>query len=463
MADKYDLLIIGAGPGGYVAASRAGLHGLKTLIVEDRALGGTCLNWGCIPAKAMIEAAARVETVEAAGDFGVNVKGFDFDYAKAVERTHKVVDRLTRGVGGLMKARKVEVAMGVASFTGENAAKVVPNDGGDAREVRFDKCIIATGSMPNKPGFLPWDDKRVMTTDEVFDWTEKPSKVVVLGGGVIGCEFVSMFSGMGFEVAVVEMMDRLLPMLDTEMGKAMKKAFKKRKVTVKTGAKLESVDTKGKTLTCKLDSGDTLEGDILLVSVGRHANTDKLNLEAAGLSPNDRKVIGVNEYAQTSKPHIYAIGDVNGLWQLAHVASHQGLVAVDHIRGGTRRIDNDTVPDCIYTHPQAAEVGLSEEAAREAGYEAHSAKFQFAANGRALTAGHDEGYVKIVGVKRTGRILGAQIVGPETTELIAPIAVAMRNQLTVKELAHTIFAHPTLSEAVMEAAENFLGEGVHSV
>ncbi len=457
--DTYDLVIIGGGPGGYVAALRAA-ETMNVLLVEDRQLGGTCLNWGCIPAKTFIETSHIAVRAGRAREFGLKEMSPEVDMPALVKRKQKVVKTLVGGIAGLMKKRKVEVVTGRASFVDAKTIEITPAEG-EPRKVRTEKTIIATGSRPVRPGFLPWDDKRVMTSYEIFDWTEKPESVMILGAGIIGCEFVSLYANLGINVTVVEMMDRVLPTMAPEVGKEMTKAFKKAGVKVLTGKKLEGIDTSGDKLLCKVEGTDDVESDIALIAIGRKPYTEGLGLENTDVVVAEDGSVQINEYAQTAVASIYAIGDVNGHWPLAHAASHQGLVAVEHMQGGTRTIDDDYVPACIFTDPQIGAVGMNEQQATEAGYDVHTATFPFQASGRALTEGATEGFVKLVGVKRTGRILGCQIVGAQATELVQVATVAIRNQLTVTELAHTVFPHPTLSETIMEAAEGFLGHGIH--
>ncbi len=465
MAGTYDVVIIGSGPGGYVAAIRAAQLGLKTAIVEaDDRLGGTCLLRGCIPTKSMLESAELADKARKAADFGVNVGEVSVDLPRVLKRKAKVVQQNAGGVAFLMKKNKIEVCHGFGTLAGAGKVKVTAADGAervlDARNV-----ILATGSAPRHiPGMEIGGP--VVTSDELLDLEEMPSHLLVLGAGAVGVEFASVFRSFGCEVTVVELMDRLVPAEDADVSKEFEKVFSRRGIKVHTSTKLASVDIVDGGVRARLEKEgkkpQSVSASHLLVAVGRRPVT-----EAVGLSSTKVKVergfIHVDEFQRTGEPGVYAIGDiVAGTAQLAHLASAEGVLAVEHIAGlNPQPIDHGQVPGCTYSQPEVGSIGLTEQQARDAGHEVKVGTFPFSAIGKAKIIGSTAGFVKIVAEAKYNEILGVHIIGPHATDLIAEAGPLLKLECTVDELARIIHAHPTLSEAVVEAAHATLGHALH--
>ncbi|WP_216897078.1 dihydrolipoyl dehydrogenase [Nocardia alni] len=476
---EFDLLVIGGGPGGYVAAIRAAQRGLSVGLVEKERPGGVCLNWGCIPTKAMLRSAEVFQTVTAAADFGVYADNVRFDFGVVRQRKDGIVKELTDGVAGLLKANGVTVIEGHARFTGPTTVQVFQAGtspifpGGPryaaaptetrVREVSAADVIVATGSVPALLPVPGADLPGVITSDGAFGLTEAPRRIVVIGGSAVGAEWASLFHTFGSEVTVVEMQDRLVPLEDKEIGTALGRSFSKRGITVLTGSTVTGIAEADNALRVNVGGPQAreIDADVVLVGVGRRPNTADLGLDIAGIDTDARGFIPVDEQLRTGVEHVYAIGDVTGKALLAHVASHQGLTAADVIAGHPAHIDYAVIPAATFTHPEIASVGLSEDAARAAGHEVITAKFPFAALGRAKTFGETEGFVKIVAGKQHSEVLGVHIFGPSASDLIAEGALAISLEATLDELADTIHAHPTLGEIGMEAALAGLGLPVH--
>jgi dihydrolipoamide dehydrogenase len=467
--DSYDLLVVGAGPGGYVAAIRAAQLGLDVACVESESreggLGGVCLNWGCIPTKAMLESANLARQIkDGAADFGIRVKGYELDIAAAVTRSRQVSERLTKGVRFLFDKNGIMPIFGRARLAGGKRLDVELK-GGSSATISASNMIIATGSRPKTlPGF-EFDGERVVSSRDALEIRKAPGHIVIVGAGSIGMEFADIFSAFGANVTIVEILPQLLPLEDAEIAGVVERSFKKRgiKVKKKTGVKsLEKSATKLQ-VTVEGSSGEqVIECDTLLMATGRTPNVDDLGLETAGVELDDQGWIAVDEFGRTSADGIYAIGDVAGMPMLAHKASHEGIVAVEHIAGHpTHPVAREDVPSCTYCHPEVASIGRSEAQAREDGYEVKVGKFPFSANGRALAAGAPDGMVKIVAEAKYGEVLGVQMVGHNVTELIAETGLGRALETTVHEIAATVHAHPTLSETVMEAALATLGRPIH--
>ncbi len=456
----YDVVIIGAGPGGYVAAIRTAQLGGRVAIVERGALGGTCLNVGCIPTKALLHGAALARHAATAAKAGLTFDNLNVDLAAMVKAKDAVVGRLSRGVASLMKKNKIDVIEGTAALAGAGAVAVGKPDGG-SHTIHAHNIMIATGSVPITPGTFPFDGQRVLTSDEILSVTEKPERLLIVGGGYIGCEFACIFRPLGVEVIVVEMMDQLLPGQDDDVVKELARSFKRMKVKVLLGTKVEEMSVSEGEVSANLSSGDELMVDLALVCIGRAAYTEGLGLEQAGVQTDESGCIVIDEHCRTSADGIYAIGDVTGRMQLAHVASKQGITAAEHAMGKPSRMSYRVVPACIFTQPEVATVGLTEKQAAEQGLNVKVARFPFAALGKALAIGDTGGFVKLLGDPSTGELLGAAAVGPNAADLIAEMALAMELEATVADVARTIHAHPTLSEAWMEAAEQWAGEGIH--
>ncbi|MDZ7800110.1 MAG: dihydrolipoyl dehydrogenase [Trueperaceae bacterium] len=454
----YELIIIGSGPGGYHAAIRAGQLGLRTAVVEKDALGGVCLNTGCIPTKALLHVAHDLREAAAATAFGIDFGTPDVDLERLASWKASVVKKMTGGVGQLLKGNKVDVIEGTARFEGPHELTV-----GD-RTVTFDKAIVATGSRSiTIPGFEP-DGDAVVDSTGALDVPEIPGRFMAIGGSAIGLEFADVYHALGAETTVVEMMDELVPTADAEVAKVLRKSFEARGVDVRTSSKAVQQERKddGIHVTIEASDGtrDTVVVDKLLVAIGRRPNAEELGLEEIGVRLDDKGYVQVNDHMQSTLPHVYAIGDVARPPLLAHKAMKEGLVAAEHAAGQPAAYDT-LVPSVIYTGPELAAVGMTEAEAEEAGYQVRVGRFPLSASGRATTLGVSEGIVKLVGDAETDVLLGAHIVGPGAGDLIAEAVVAMEMGATLEDVALSQHPHPTLSEAVMEAAEHAHGRAIH--
>ncbi|WP_394137356.1 dihydrolipoyl dehydrogenase [Cytobacillus oceanisediminis] len=472
MAQEYDLVILGGGTGGYVAAIRASQLGLKTAIVEKAKLGGTCLHKGCIPSKALLRSAEVFATAKHSEDFGVVTSDVSINFGKVQERKNKIVEQLHNGVQHLMKQGKIDVFGGIGRILGPSIFSPMPGtisvemNNGDENEMLIPKnVIVATGSRPRTLPGLDIDGQLVMTSDEALAMEEIPNSIIIVGGGVIGIEWASMLSDFGAEVTVIEYADRIIPTEDSEISKEMQRLMKKKGVKIVTGAKvLSETLQKGEGVTISAEvkgSQKEFSAEKLLVSVGRQANVEGIGIENTDIQI-EKGFITTNEFFQTKESHIYAIGDVIGGLQLAHVASHEGIVAVEHIAGqNPSPIDYSLVSKCIYSAPEAASVGLTEDEAKEKGFNVKTGKFSFRAIGKALVFGESDGFVKIVADKDTDDILGVHMIGPHVTDMISEAGLARVLDATPWEVAHTIHPHPTLSEAIGEAALAVDGKAIH--
>jgi len=459
-----DTLVIGAGPGGYVAAIRAAQLGQKVLIVDKSELGGVCLNRGCIPSKALISAAHQYEAAKHADAFGISVENVKVDFAKTQEFKNGVVKKMTGGVAGLLKGNKVEVFNGECMFINENEARVF-NDHESPR-YRFKNCIIATGSRPIELKPFPFGG-RILSSTEALNLQEVPKSLIVIGGGYIGAELGQMYSKFGAKVTIIEGMDSVLAGFDKDMTSLVTKNMKKTGIEIITGAKAESAEQNDKEVTVKYSvNGETKEvtAEYLLVTVGRRPNTDgELGLDLIGLELDERGFVKVDHQGRTSIPHIFAIGDIVAGPALAHKASYEGKVAAEVIAGMPSVVDYKCIPAVVFTDPECSSVGYTEAQAKEKGHKVKAGKFPYAGNGRSVSLNHPEGFVKIVAEEGTGLVLGAQIVGLEASNLIAELGLAIEMGATLEDLALTIHAHPTLGEIVMEAAELVMGHPIHII
>lgn len=455
----YDIVIIGAGPGGYVAAIRGAQLGARVCVIEKDKLGGVCLNKGCIPTKALISNIELIRTLKKAEDYGIKVSGYEIDRVRIASRKDEIVTRLVRGIETLFKARSINLIKGTAKLIGENEVEVAESK----EKVKAKDIIIATGSSPLELPFLKFDAKAVFSSDDLLSKNETISgparKLLIVGGGVIGCEFARIFKELDWDVTIVEMMEQLLPNMDREIAKKLEAALKKEGIRIYTGKKVEEVAREEGEITATLSDGSQVLVEKVLVCVGRRPNSAGIGLEESGIKMEKGRII-VDDTLRTNVPNIYAIGDVIGGYLLAHVASYEGVIAVENAMGKSCKVDYNVVPNCIFTHPEIASVGLTEAQARQANYDVKLGKFPFIASGKAHAMGQTEGFAKIVG-DGEGNILGAQIFGPQATELIAEVAAAMKMGARVCDIADTIHAHPTLSEATKEAAENFYGRATH--
>jgi dihydrolipoamide dehydrogenase len=459
--DSYDLAVIGSGPGGYVAAIRAAQLDMRVAIVEADRLGGVCLNWGCIPSKAILHSAEIFEAVRQ-GVPGLVVQGLSADYGAVIDSSRAAADRLNKGVGHLMKKNKIDVHQGWGKLTGGGLVTI--RDGENESGLQARNILLATGSRELVLPGISVDGRRVLTSKEALVSRDLPGSIVVIGGGAIGLECGYWYSAYGVHVTVVEMADQLLPGMDSEVAQALERSLVRRKVAIKTSTSFKSMETNpsGVVVTVEGEKGEEeLRADQVLVAVGRKAITEEIGLEDAGVEV-EGGFIRVSPDYRTTAAGVWAIGDVIGPPLLAHKASEEGIAAVEFMAGHKRKpIDPRRIPACIYCQPQVATVGLSEAEAREAGHDVRVGKFPFVASGKAVGTGHTEGFVKLVTDAKYGEILGCQVIGHGVTELIAEVTLAMNLESTVHEVAETCHAHPTLSEAIMESALVAAGRGIH--
>lgn len=453
---KYDLGIIGGGPGGYVAAIRAAQLGLSVAVIEKDVVGGTCLNRGCIPTKTYLKHTELIKELKRMDEFGIMVDGYSIDWNKMRKRKDGVVKKLTGGIRGLFKKNGVDLIKGTGEALNKNEIKV---SGEDEDKIWAENIIIATGSAPVVPNLKGMDLDGVITSREALDLDELPDRIVIIGGGVIGIEMASIYSSLGVEVSIVEILPDILVNFDEEMVKVLKKTLEKDGVKLFTDSKVTEIISENDELIVKVDSEkvDQISTDKVLAAVGRKpvfTGLDKLDLE------KENGFIKVDSHMQTSIPGVYAIGDVTGGMLLAHEASAEGIAAVKNIKGEYELRDN-LIPNCVYSLPEIASVGMTEKEAEAEGYEVNIGRFPFMASGKAVAAGHEEGFVKVISDKKWDQILGVQIIGPHATDLIAEAAVAIKLESTTEVLANTIHAHPTLSESVKEAAEDVHNLAVH--
>jgi len=470
---QFDVAFIGGGPGGYVAAIRAAQLGLKVAVVEKERLGGTCLHHGCIPSKSILRSAEIYRNAKEGEEFGVIAQSITFNFAQVQERKRKVVDQLTKGIEGLFKKNNIIVFEGFGRIVG--SPSVAPSVGtisvektnGEKETIAAKNIIVATGSRPRSLPGLEIDGTYVMTSDEALEMEQLPKDMIIIGGGVIGMEWASLLNDFGVDVTVIEFLPRILPLEDADISKDMTRVMKKRKVKIhtSTGVIAQSVKIVDGHVELEAKKGEQVlqfSAEKVLVSVGRQANSENIGLENTKVEV-ERGNIKVNEYFQTAEPNIYAIGDVIGGIQLAHVASHEGITAVEYIAGkDPHPMDYLAVSKCTFTNPEVASVGMSEDEAKEKGYDVKVGKFQFRGIGKALVHGEVDGFVKIVADKNTNELLGVHMIGPHVTDMISEAGLAKVLKATPWDIAHTIHPHPTLSEAVLEAALDVEGQAIHA-
>lgn len=445
----FDIIVIGGGPGGYPAAIKAAQSGKSVALIEAKELGGTCLNRGCIPSKTLISDAELFQRIKEGEESGILSGKVTFDFAKMAKRKDEVVTHIRKGLEGLIAANQITLIKGFGKFISPFEIKVTGEDSG---VVKADKIIIATGSEPRNIPAFPFDYKRIHDSTSLLELKKAPKSIVIIGGGVIGCEFASLYGMLGIDVTILELMPRLLPMEDKGVSAALERSFQKRGVKVHCEAQVEGIDLLQNGIKAKLAHGKSIQADMALVSVGRSLNTSGIGLEKAGVLVKENGLIAVDSKMETNMPGIYAIGDIASRWWLAHVATHQGLVAASNAVGETMHMDYNAVPNVIFTHPEIATVGMTLDAAKEKGFDAVVGAFPFQALGKSQATFQTEGFAQIILERRTGQILGAQVVGHDASTLIAEITVAISNELTIECITHTIHAHPTVSEAWMEAA-----------
>jgi len=461
---NYDIIVVGSGPGGYVTAIRASQLGLKTAIVEREALGGICLNWGCIPTKALLKSANVFEYLSHASDYGISVKDAKADFSGMVKRSRDVADGMSNGIKFLMKKNKIDVLTGNGKIKANKTVSVTDEAGKSTDYTASKGVIIATGARSRALPNLPQDGKKIIGYRQAMTLKSQPKKMVVVGSGAIGVEFAYFYNAIGTEVTIVEYLPNIVPVEDTDVSKQLEKTFKKSGIKVMTGSSVESVDTSGKqcVVSVKTAKGeDKIECDVVLSAVGIQANIENIGLEEVGIVVDKGRIL-VDDFYQTNMPGYYAIGDVVPGPALAHVASAEGIVCVEKIAGHhPEAIDYGNIPGCTYCSPEIASVGMTEKAAKEAGIELKIGKFPFSASGKASAAGAKDGFVKLLFDAKYGELLGAHMIGANVTEMIAEIVAIRKLETTGEELIKTIHPHPTMSEAVMEAAAAAYGEVIH--
>lgn len=463
MTNEYDVVVLGAGPGGYVAAIRAAQLGLKVAIIEREYWGGVCLNIGCIPSKALLKNSEVIHTLKHRGkEFGFNFDNLLVDYEVAFKRSRQVSERLVKGIGFLMKKNKIDTYDGTGTLTDAHTIQVALNDGGETA-VKGKNIILATGARPRTLPGMAFDGDKIISYIEAIMANELPKKLVIIGGGVIGVEFAYMWINYGVEITIVEVLDRLLPREEPEVSQVLEKAYKKLGVNILTNARVNKVDKTKNGVAVSMEDGSTLEADKVMIAVNFQPNVENIGLETVGVELTDRGAIKIDGQMRTNVPHIYAIGDVATEYRLAHIASAMGMVAAETIADHpTQTLEYIMMPRATYCVPQVASFGYTEAEAKEAGYEINVGQFPFQANGKALGLGEREGFIKIISDKKYGEILGAHMVGPDVTELLPELTLAHQQELTSEEIAHNVHAHPTLSEALMEAAHGVEGQPIHT-
>ena len=455
---KYDIIVLGSGPGGYVTAIRASQLGFKTAVIEKESLGGVCLNWGCIPTKALLKSAQVFDYLKHAEDYGLSLENPDKDFTKVVERSRGVANGMSNGVQFLMKKNKIDVINGFGKLKPGKKVEV------DGKEYTADHIIIATGSRSRQLPNIPQDGKKVIGYREAMTLKKQPKSMIVVGSGAIGAEFAHFYNAMGTKVTIVEYLPNLVPLEDEEVSKQFERSFKKAGIKVMTNASVESVDTSGKSITAtvKTKKGEEiLEAEIVLSAVGIKSNIENIGLEEVGIVVDSDKIV-VNDWYQTNIPGYYAIGDITPGPALAHVASAEGITCVEKIKGmHVEAIDYGNIPGCTYATPEIASVGMTEKQAIEAGYELKIGKFPFSASGKASAAGTKEGFVKVIFDAKYGEWLGCHMIGAGVTDMIAEAVLGRKLETTGHEVLKTIHPHPTMSEAVMEAVADAYGEVIH--
>jgi len=460
---NFDLIVIGSGPGGYVAAIRASQLGLKTAIIEKESLGGICLNWGCIPTKALLKSAQVYEYIQHAADYGITIKEASHDFDAVVKRSRGVADGMSKGVQFLLKKNKIEVIMGLGKLTKDKKVEVTKADGG--KEIHEAKSIIlAAGGRARELPNIKIDGEKVIEYRKAMSLPKQPKSMVIIGSGAIGVEFAYFYNTMGTKVTIVEFLPRIVPVEDADVSKELEKIYKKKGIDIHTNSSVESVDSKGKTckVSVKTPTGNiTIEADIVLSAAGVVTNLEGIGLEEAGVKTDKGKVT-VDDFYQTNIPGVYAIGDIVKGPALAHVASAEGIICVEKIAGHhPQPLNYGNIPGCTYCSPEISSVGMTEEAAKAAGYEVKVGKFPFSASGKASAAGAKEGFVKVIYDAKYGEWLGAHMIGANVTELIAEVVVARNLETTGHEILKSVHPHPTMSEAIMEATAMAYGEVIH--
>lgn len=463
MANKYDLIVIGSGPGGYVAAIRASQLGKKVAVVEKAEIGGICLNWGCIPTKALLKSAQVFEYLSHAQDYGISVKDAKADFSGMVKRSRGVADGMSKGIQFLFKKNKIDQLLGFGKLAA-NKTVVVTDDKGKSENYTADNIIVATGGRSRELPNLPIDGKKIIGYREAMSLPKQPKKMVIVGSGAIGVEFAYFYHSIGTEVTIVEYLPNVVPVEDEDISKQLARSFKKSGMKIMTGSEVTSVDTKGKTckVTVKTKKGEeVIDADVVLSAVGVSSNLEGIGLEDVGVMTDKGKIL-VDDYYKTNIPGIYAIGDIVHGPALAHVASAEAIICAEKICGETPEpLDYNNIPGCTYCSPEIASVGMTEKAAKEAGYEIKVGKFPFSASGKAQAGGNAEGFVKVIFDAKYGEWLGCHLIGANVTEMIAEAVVARKLETTGHEIMKAVHPHPTMSEAIKDAVEDAYGEAVH--
>jgi len=465
MAKEFDVCVIGSGPGGYVAAIRASQLGFSTAIIEKRHLGGVCLNIGCIPTKALLRSAEVLESIQHASDYGIEVSGSKADFGGMVKRSRGVANKMSKGVQFLMKANKIQVFMGTGVFASKNELQVQDESGKETERIKAKHFIIATGARPRVLPNLPIDGKMIIDSEAAMTMEKQPKKMVIVGAGAIGVEFAYFYHTIGTEVTLVELQKNLVPVEDADVGRELGKIYKKKGINILTESTVESVTKKGKgvEVTINTKKGEQIvEADVVLSAVGVTGNVEGLGLEEIGVKIERGAIVVDRSTYSTGVEGIYAVGDIIGAPWLAHKASHEAIVLVEQLAGkNPKAINYENIPGCTYCEPQVASVGMTEAAAKEAGYEVKVGKFPLSASGKATALGHEEGFVKVIFDAKYGEWLGCHMIGFGVTEMIAEAVVARDLETTGHEIISAVHPHPTLSEAVMEAVAEAYNEGVH--
>jgi len=458
VAERFDLVVVGGGPGGYVGAIRARQLGLRVALVEQEHLGGVCLNWGCIPTKSLLHTAEVLRRVQEAGRYGIETGPVSADFGKAIDLSRQAAQRLAKGVSFLMRKNGVHVVEGRGRLAGPDRVVVEPS----GEELVADKILLATGGRPRSLPGVELDGELVLSSRHALSRRELPGRVVIVGGGAIGVEFASIYRTYGAQVTVLEMLPHLLPNEEPELAQALERAFQRQGIQVRTGVRVAGLARHGGQVHLTLEGeAEPLEADMVLMAVGTQPNSENLGLEELGIE-TDRGFVKVNEHMETTRPGIYAVGDLVGPPMLAHVASEEAVVAVEHMAGRpVPRLQPERMPRATYCEPQVASVGLTEAQARERGYEVVTGVFPLQANGKAVALQETGGLVKVVGERRYGQVLGVHLVGPQVTEILAEAGLAVNMETTLEELGGTVHAHPTIAEAVREAALAALGRAIH--
>ncbi|MDB4918340.1 dihydrolipoyl dehydrogenase [Mucilaginibacter sp.] len=460
---NYDLIVIGSGPGGYVAAIRASQLGLKTAIVEKESLGGVCLNWGCIPTKALIKSAEVFEYINHAAEYGIKVGSSEIDFEAMIKRSRGVADGMSKGVQFLMKKNKIDVVMGTGKLKSKGTVTVT-NATGVAQDITAKHIILATGGRSRELPNLKQDGKKVIGYRQAMILPKKPESMIVVGSGAIGIEFAYVYNAIGTKVTVVEFLDNIVPLEDEEVSKQLARTLKKQGINIMTSANVESVDSSGDICKVQVKTAtgtETLEAEIVLSAIGISTNLEGIGLEENGVQTDKGKII-VDDYYKTNVDGVYAIGDIVKGQALAHVASAEGIICVEKIAGlNPHPLDYNNMPGCTYCSPEVASVGYTEKAAKAAGYELKIGKFPFSASGKASAAGAKDGFVKLIFDAKYGEFLGAHMIGHNVTEMLAEVVTARKLEATGHEIIKSVHPHPTMSEAIMEAAADAYGEVIH--